>query len=409
MKRRVLRLLLLILPFGMFWCMLAAQVAVKGKRVYTMAGPVLKDAVVLLEGGKIRAVGPADEVAVPAGWEMVEAEVVTPGLIDARSVVGLSGILNQQQDQEQIDEGGPIQPELRAYDAYNPRDPLVAWLRSFGVTTVQTGHAPGKLISGQAMIVKTVGDTVEEALLVPTSAVVGALGDDARERSKSPGTRAKMAAMLRQELLKAQEYREKLEKATEDKPIPRDLRKDVWVQVLEGKLPLLLHADRAHDILTALRIAKEFGLRLILDGGAEVYLVTEQVRAAGIPVILHPTMQRAYGDRENLSMATAARLAKEGIPFAFQSGFESYVPKTRVVLFEAAIAMRYGLPLEETLAACTRQAAEILGIADRLGTLEPGKDGDVVLFDGEPFEYTTHVLAVYVNGRKVSDGDAAWR
>lgn len=409
MRKQVLRWLLVVFPVGMVSGPLAAEIAVKGKRVYTMAGPVLEDGVVLVERGKIRTVGPAGEVAIPEGWEVVEAAVVTPGLIDARSVVGLSGILNQEQDQEQIDEGGPIQPELRAYDAYNPRDPLVAWIRSFGVTTIQTGHAPGKLISGQAMIVKTVGDTVEEALLVPTSAVVGALGNDARERSKSPGTRAKMAAMLRQELLKAQEYREKRERATADKPVSRDLRKDVWVEVLEGKLPLLLHADRAHDILTALRIAREFGLRLILDGGAEVYLVTEQVKAAGVPVILHPTMQRAFGDRENLSMATAARLANQGIPFAFQSGYESYVPKTRVVLFEAAIAMRYGLPLEEALAACTREAAEILGIADRVGTLEPGKDADLVLFDGEPFEYTTHVLAVYVNGRKVSEGDAEWR
>ncbi|HRV06848.1 MAG TPA: amidohydrolase family protein [Acidobacteriota bacterium] len=388
---------------------LEAQVAVKAKRLYTMAGPAVEDGILLAENGKISAVGRASEVAIPEGWDVVEATVVTPGLIDARSVVGLSGILNQRDDQEQVDPAEAIQPELRALDAYNPRDPLVAWIRSFGVTTVQTGHAPAKLVAGQAMIVKTVGDTVEDALVVPTSAVVGALGDAARERGKSPGTRAKMAAMLRKTLLDAQSYREKAAKASDDKPVQRDLRKDVWVQVLEGKLPLMVRADRAHDILTALRIAKEFGLRLILDGGAEAYLVEDQIREAGIPIILHATMQPAYGERENLSMATAARLQEAGIPFALQSGYETYVPKTRVVLFEAAVAAKYGLPPEEALAACTVNAARILGVEDRVGSLEVGKDADFVLFDGDPFEYTTHVLGVYVEGRRVSDGDSEWR
>jgi imidazolonepropionase-like amidohydrolase len=386
---------------------LQAQTAFKARRVYTMALEPLADGVVLVRDGKIEAVG--SRLAIPPGYTVHEAEVITPGLVDAHTVVGLTGYLNQNHDQEQTENSSPIQPQLRAVDAYNPEDRLVGWVRSFGTTTIHTGHGPGKLISGQTMIVKTAGRTVEEALVRPWAAVACTLGVSARENEGSPGTRAKAAAMLRARLLEAQAYMKRQEKPGKGDPPARDLEKEALAAVLRGEVPLLVTAHRAADLLTALRIAEEFKIRLWLDGAAEVGLVMDQVRQSGFPVIIHPPMQRAFGETENLSMETPARLAAAGVPFALQTGFEGYVPKTRVLLFEAAVAARYGLAPEAALRAATLGAAEILGIADRVGSLEPGKDADLVLFDGDPLEYTSHVVGVFIEGRKVSEGDAEWR
>ncbi len=387
----------------------SGQIAVRGETVHTLAGPAIEDGVVLIDDGRVTSVGPASEIAIPPGYEVFSAAVVTPGLIDAHTVVGLSGYLNQPHDQDHLEASAPIQPQLRAMDAYNPDERLVDWVRSFGVTTIHTGHGPGSLISGQTMVVKTVGRTVEEAVVKPVAAVAATLGPSAREQGRAPGTRSKAVAMLRAELLKAQEHRRKLESAAEGGEPARDLARETLVGVLRKEVPLLVTVNRANDILTALRVAREFDIDLILDGVAEAHLILDEIRESGFPVIVHPPMQRAFGELENLSMETPAKLREAGIRFAFQSGFESYVPKTRVLLFEAAVGARYGLTFEETLAAATIEAARILGIDDRVGSLEVGKDADLVLFDGDPFEYTSHVEAVLINGRLASQGDAEWR
>ncbi|HKS28565.1 MAG TPA: amidohydrolase family protein [Pyrinomonadaceae bacterium] len=382
----------------------AQQVAVRGETVYTMAGEPIKDGVVLVNNGKIERVGAASQIRIPAGYRQLRARVVTPGLIDARSVVGLSGYLNQPTDQSQLELSSAIQPELRAFDAYDARERLVEWLRRFGVTTVHTGHAPGALISGQTMIVKTVGDNVEQAVMVPTAMISASLGPPGFGQSgKPPGTRAKEMAMLRAEFLKAREYLNKQTAAKEDQKPARDLRLEALASVLRREIPLLVSADRSQDIITALRLAKEFNIRLVLDGAAEAYLVIDQIKAAGVPVIIHPTMERAGGESENLSMETAAALRRAGIPIALQSGYETYVPKVRVVLFEAGVAAANGLSFTDALATITIDAARILGIANRVGSLEAGKDADLALFDGDPFEYTSHVTGVIVNGKVVSE------
>lgn len=384
----------------------APPLVIHGDVVHTMAGPAIPAGMVVIEEGKVARVGPAAEMAVPAGARVVRGKVVTPGLIDAHTVVGLTGWLNQPQDQDQLDEGDPVQPELRAIDSYNPRERLVEWVRGFGITTIHTGHAPGALVSGQTMVVKTVGDTVETAALKPAAMVAVTLGDDARpdDAKKSPGTRSKAVAMLRGELVKARDYVRRRGLADPEKKVDRDLRREVFVDVLDGKLPLLVTVNRATDIDAALRVATEFGVRIVLDSAAEAYLATDRIKAAGTPVIVHPTMRRAgQGETENLGFETAAKLRAAGIPLALQSGYEGYVPKTRVVLFEAAVAAANGLTTEEALAAITIDAAQILGVGDRVGSLAPGKDGDVAVFDGDPFEYTTHCTAVVIDGTVVSD------
>lgn len=383
----------------------AQDVAVRAGVLHTMEGAPLRDAVVLVRDGRIAAVGPSSELEIPAEFEVLEAAVVTPGLVDAHSVVGLAGWLNDRHDQEQLEASEPIQPELRALDAYNPREPLVAWLRGYGVTTVHTGHAPGAVISGQTLVAKTWGETVDEAVRVPLAMVAATLGDAALREDGPPGTRSKAVAILRAELQRAREYAARAAAAAEDdevEPPDRDLRLEALARVLAREVPLLITAHRAHDILTALRIAEEFGLRLVLDGAAEAYLVTDAIREAEVPVIVHPTMSRTFGETENLSMETASLLMEAGIPVALQSGYESYVPKTRVVLFEAAIAAANGLTFDQALGAITRDAARLLGLEERIGSVAVGKDGDLALFDGDPFEYTTHCVGVVIEGTVVS-------
>jgi imidazolonepropionase-like amidohydrolase len=383
--------------------LVAQQVAVRGETVYTMAGAPIRDGVVLIKDGKIERVGPASQVRIPEGYRTLTAKVVTPGLVDAHSTVGLAGALNQPHDQDQLDRGSAVQPELRAFDAYNARETLVEWLRGHGVTTVHTGHGPGATISGQTMVVKTVGDHVGAALVDSMTMIAMTLGPSVgRNYNGNPGTRSRGVLLLRNELIKAQEYAKK-QKGPADKRGARDLKLEALARVVSGEIPALITAQGVTEILAALRLQQEFGFKLVLDGAAEAYLVMDEIKAAGVPVILHPTMVRTSGETENATLETAKKLVDAGIPVALQSGFEGYVPKTRVVLFEAALAAANGLTLEQALRTITIDAAKAIGQEKRVGSLERGKDGDLALFDGDPFEYTSHVCAVVVGGRVVSE------
>ena len=414
----------------------AAQVAVRAETLHTVSGPPIQNAVVIAGAdGKIEWVGPAADANIPDGARVLEAAVVTPGLVDPHSVVGLSGALNSNvgpvRDQDQLERSSPIQPDLRAIDAYDANETLVEWVRSYGVTTLHTGHGPGALISGQTMIAKTRGRNVEQATLVPARMLAATLGNAVSSNFQSPGTSSKGVAMLRGALIGAQEYLEQVRKAenpgnagilpasegpgaeqsgdavsSDDdgdakpapKPPPRDLAKEALGQVLDGELSLLITANTVPEIAAALRLQHEFGFDLVLDGAAESYLLLDEIREAGVPVVLHPTMSRV----RNGSFETAAKLADAGIPFAIQTGFEGYVPKTRVLLWEAAIAAANGLGQERALEAITLSAARILGIDDRVGSVEVGKDADLALFDGDPFEYTSHICGVIIESEVMS-------
>ncbi len=372
-----------------------AQIAVKGDTVYTGNGNSIVDGIVLIKNGKIDKVGKQSSIKVPNNYEVVEAKVVTPGFIDARSTVGFSGKYNVDTDQDQLEKSNPIQPELRAIDAYNAKEDLVTYLRDLGITTVHTGHGPGALISGQTMIVKTDGKTVNESVLAPAKMLAISLGRNLDRAFNRPGTRSKAVAMLRQELIKAQDYADKRKSGSNN---ATNLGMEALADLLEGKFTAVVTVHKANDILSALRVQKEFGFPMVLDGVAEAYLVMDEIKAANVPVFVHPTMIRPYGDSKNASMETAAKLYDAGIPFAFQSSYESYVPKTRVVSYEAGIAVANGLDREVALQKLTLGAAKLLGIDKSVGSLEKGKDADLALFDGDPFEYTTHVTNVIING-----------
>lgn len=359
-------------------------------------GEILSNGRILVKNGIIEAVGSQSEIEAPNGAIRWGAQVVTPGFIDAHTVVGLAGYLNDPgSDQDQLDRSSAIQPELRALDAYNPKEPLVAHLRNHGVTTIQTGHAPGAIVSGQSLIIKTSAQQAEEAL-VPESMLTFSLGGVISGAFSKPGTRAKATAMIRQELFKAADYAKKRADGTLSST---NLGMEALADLLDGRTQALVSVHKAQDILTALRLQKEFGFPMVLDGVAEIYLVLDQVKESGVSVVLHPTMLRATGDAINVSMETAALLAKEGIPFAFQSGFENYVPKTRVVLYEAGVAVNNGLSPRLAVQHLSLYAAQLLGIDQRVGSLEVGKDADLVLFNGDPFEYTTTVDQVMIDGQ----------
>ena len=378
--------------------------------VHPVSSPPIKNGCIVIHDGHIVKVSTAADIK-PTGQEkVIRCAVATPGLVDARGTVGLTGQYNIPHDQDMLERSKPIQPELRAIDAFNPRERLVEWVRQFGTTTVHTGHAPGELVSGRTMICKTYGDTINEVVIVPDAMIACTLGESGlKSQDKSPGNRSKSMAMLRQRLIEAQEYARKHAAVTDsdDKDEPEDFPKrnlqlEALASALNGDMPLLIHAHRTHDIMNALRLAKEFDIKIVIDGGSEAYRVMDEIKEAGVPVIVHPQLIRMYGEMENASFTTAAKLADAGIPIAMQTGYESYVPKVRVLVFEAAQAAAHGLGRERALRACTLDSARLLGVDDRVGSLEPGKDADIALWDGDPFEWTTHCVGVIVDGKQVS-------
>ena len=388
---------LLLMPF-----IAHSQTAIKAEVIYTISGGIIKNGVVLIKDGKIEKVGTAKEISIPKNYAVVSSKVVTPGFIDARSVVGLSGALNIPTDQDQLEKSSPIQPELRAIDAYNPEEKLVAYVRDFGVTTMHTGHGIGALVSGQTMVVKTKPGKIDEVTLVPVEMLAMTIGASVEGNFASPGTKAKQIAMIRSEFLKAQAYLQKQNDKDTAKRPAIDLKYEALGKLLKGEVKALITVNSTNDIMNAIRLAKEFNFKLVIDGAAEAYRSIDEIKASKAEVILHSTMARNAGDMVNMTRESAAILTAANIQVSIETGYEGYVPKTHVLLFEAALAVTYGLPYEEGLKSITLNPAKLLGIDKRVGSIEQGKDADLVLFDGDPFEYLTKVSKVMIDGQWVS-------
>lgn len=386
-----------------FLSMTNAQVAIKAETIYTVSGTPIKNGTVLVKDGKIENVGTG--ITIPSNYKIYETKVLTPGLIDSRSLVGISGALNIPVDQDQLDKTSPIQPELRAIDAYNPEETLVKMVRDYGITTIHTGHGIGALVSGQTMIAKTRPGTVETVTIEPLSMLAMTLNPSVGRNFTSPGTSAKQMAMVRSELIKAQTYQKKQEDKDESKRPAKDLQMEVLLKLLSGEIKALITVNSSKDIMTAIRLAKEFNLKLVLNGAAEAYRLIPQIKEAKAEIILHATMARNGGDMANMTRESAALLTAAGIPVSIESGYESYVPKTRIVLFEAGQAMVHGLSFDDALRSITLNPAKLLGIDKRVGSIEKGKDADLVLFDGDPFEYLTKVKMVFIDGEIMTESE----
>lgn len=383
------------------------RVAVLAGRLHTVAGAPIENGVVLIEGGKIRAVGPRGQVAIPAGTPVLTAAVVTPGLIDTHTVVGLSGQLNVPADQDHDELSDPNQADLRVLDGFNPNEPLLEFLRRQGVTVIHALPGRANVLAGQTGIFRTQGRTAEQMALRAPAGLLVNLGEvpKASYAGRLPTTRMGTASLVRSVLAQAQNHARKRAAAKDpEKQPPYNPKLEALEPVLARQVPVIFSAHRADDLATALRLAKEFDLRAVLDLATEGYLIAEDLATARVPVIVHPTMQRV-GSMEtfNSHLCNAALLARHQVPLAIGTGFEGYVPKTRVLRYEAALAMVNGLGFDRALRAITLDAAKLLGIDDRFGSLEAGKVADLVLYDGDPFEHVTHVTHTILGGRVVYD------
>ena len=379
------------------------DLVVRVGRLHTGAGATLSDAVVHVENGRVFAVGRAADVETPEGARELRAAEATPGFIDAHTSAGLSGLRNVPAVLDQDERSDPDQSALRAIDAFDPRDPLLRYLLEHGVTLVQSGPGPINPIAGQAGIFRTHGTAADEMAVRFPSAMVFNLGEAPKQTysEQGPTTRMGTAALIRSRLQAGRAYRNESERLFGGGPEP-DPGLEALGAVADGDLPAIFLARRADDILTAARIAREFDLRAAIAGATEAYLVRDLLREAGLPVLVGPVMERVFSpETENASYENAALLAEAGIAIAIRTGFESYVPKNRVLLFEAAVAAANGLGRARALHAITLGAAELLGVAADYGSLEVGKVADLVLFDGDPFEYRSHVTAVVVAGEVV--------
>ena len=376
-------------------------IVVHASRVHTGTGPPIDNGVVVVHDGKIVSVGRAGDVQEPGGATVIRTAQISPGLIDAFTVAGLSGAWNIPADQDQDEPSDPNQSDLRVLDGFNPLEPLLEYLRANGVTTVHT--TPGRVnpIAGSTGVFRCDGRTAEVAALNKGFAMLVNLGEVPKEafKAKGPQTRMGTAALVRKQLAEAQAYKDK--KST----VPLNPKHEAWLPALEGKVPVIFAAHRADDIRTALRIAEEFKLKPVIALGTEAWMLADELAKKKVPVIVHPAMQRAGGTMETMHtlLANAAILQKAGVPVLLGTAYEGYVPKIRNLRSEAAMAAVNGLGHAQAMKAITLDGAKFLGIDKDHGSLEVGKIADLVLYDGDPFEHSTHVLLTIMNGKVVYD------
>ncbi len=348
---------------------------------------------IIVQDGKILYVGSS---ALVKNMPIYKAKHVTPGLIDTFSVVGLSGAWNIPADQDQDELSDPNQAELRVLDGFNPREPLFDFLQANGTTVVHSTPGRRNPLAGSSGIFRADGTTAENAAIRPVAAVLVNLGESAK--GKGPTTRMGVAALVRKAFTEAQTY-------AANPPAVKNAKLAALIPALLGKVPVYFAAHRKDDIQTALRIAREFNLKPVIALGTEAYRMTDELKKAGVPVVVHPTMQRAGGSMETLHSFTgnAAALDTAGIPVTICTGFEGYVPKTRVLRHEAAMAVAAGMDHERALRAITINAAKLLDIDKDYGSIEVGKVADLVLYDGDPFEHATQVTRTLMRGKVVYD------
>jgi imidazolonepropionase-like amidohydrolase len=374
-------------------------------RIHTASGPPVEHGAVVVEDGVITAVQTEKEVAIPADALVLTAAEVTPGMIDPFCVAGLTGAWNIPADQDQDELSDPNQAELRVLDGFNPNEPLLEFLRANGITVVHTTPGRQNVIAGQSGVFRCDGHTIDAAVVKRTAALLVNLGEvpKAAYPGKTPQTRMAVARLVRDAFAQATAYRAK--KAADAAKMPPNPKHEALLLALDGKVPVFFAAHRADDVSTALRLAEEFKLKPVIALGTECYRMADQLKSAGVPVVVHPTMQRAGGSMETLHgfIGNAAVLADRGVPVCIGTAFEGYVPKVRVLRHEAAVAAANGLGHERALKAVTIDAAKLLGIADKYGSIEKGKVADLVLYDGDPFEHRTHVTATLMGGKVVYD------
>jgi imidazolonepropionase-like amidohydrolase len=381
------------------------SVAIVDGYVVPIEGPPLQNGTVLIQDGIITAVGA--EVEVGEDVEVVDAsgKWVLPGFIDAHAHLGVweegegwaGADVNEMTD--------PNGARLRALDAINPADEGFSDALAGGVTSCVVKPGSGNPIGGQTVAIKTWGRMVDEMVIKSPASVKSALGENPKrvygDKDKLPSTRLGVAAVIRDELTKAQDYQAKRDEALRKKePFERDPSAEVLVRVLQGELPWCQHTHRADDIATAIRLAEEFGYRLVINHATEAYLLADVIAERGIPCIVGPLFHtRSKVEVRNRSLATAGKLANAGVTVALTT--DHPVVAIDFLVHQATFAVREGMSREDALRSITINPASILGFADRVGSLAEGKDGDVVIWSGDPLDVLQRAERVFVSGHEV--------
>lgn len=382
------------------------MIAIVGGKVYTMQGQVLDPGTVLMEHGKITAVG--QDLTVPAQATVVPAagKYIFPGFIDAHCHVGIIEEIYQTEGDDANEVTDPITPHLRALDAINPEDLGFADAVAGGITTVCVSPGSANVIGGEMLAMKTHGIIVDQMVIKSPVGLKIAFGENPKRvygnQNKAPNTRMATAGLLREALTKAGNYMRKHQHGiSEPGNIPdTDLRMDVLVRVLRREIPVRAHAHRADDIASAVRIAEEFGLRLVIEHCTEGHKIANYLAQKGIPAVVGPNIStRSKVELKDRDVRTSAVLAQAGVPVALMTDHPE-IPIQHLRLC-AGLAVREGLPEELALEAITIQGARVLGIEDRVGSLAVGKDADLVVLDGHPLELQTKVEKVFINGNQV--------
>lgn len=363
------------------------MILIKNAKIYTMAGDVIENGSILIKEGIIEEVG--EDLIAPLGVETIDAEgrMLTPGFVDAHCHLGLfeEGIGFEGSDgNEMVD---PVTPQLRAIDAINPMDISFREAYEGGVTTAVTGPGSANVIGGSFLAIKTYGDRVDNMVIKDPVAMKIAFGENPKRvydsQKKSPVTRMATASMLRETLFKARTYMEKKDDEDISKRPDYDMKMEALLPVLRKEIPLKAHAHRADDIFTSIRIAKEFDVDLTLDHCTEGHLIADELAKEGRAAIVGPTFgSRSKFELQNKSFQTPKVLVEAGVKIAITTD-APVIPLQHLALC-AGLAVNDGLDEMEALKAITINAAEISGIEDRVGSIEKGKDADIVIFDGNP-------------------------
>ena len=363
---------------------------IKNGFIYTMNDEIIENGSILIKDGKIAAVG--KDLDIPSEAEVIDAEgrMITPGFIDAHCHLGMwedSIGFEGSDGNEMVD---PLTPQLRGIDAINPMDVTFREAYEGGVTTAVTGPGSANVIGGTFLAIKTYGHRVDDMVIKDPIAMKIAFGENPKRvyngQKKSPVTRMATAALLRETLYSAKTYMEKMENLEDESKKPDyDMKMEALIPVLKKEIPLKAHAHRADDIFTALRIAKEFDVDITLEHCTEGHLIAEDLAKEGKPAVVGPT----FGDRskyelKNKTFDTPRVLYEAGVKIAINT--DSPVIPLQHLSLCAGLAHKAGLPMIEALKAITINPAEIIGIDNRVGSIEVGKDADIVLFDGNPIK-----------------------
>lgn len=353
---------------------------------------------VLIEGGTIRSLGP--DVTVPADAEVIDAggKWLLPGLVDAHTHLGVHEEGEGWAGNDSNEMTDPVMAGVRALDAVNPFDTGFDDALAGGVTTANINPGSGNPIGGQAVALHTHGRYLEEMVLRAPSGLKSALGENPKriysEKKQTPSTRLGTALVIRQAFMDAQNYLAKAD------PAARDPHLEALGMVLRREIPWRQHAHRADDIATALRLADEFGYELVLDHGTEAHLLADVLAGRGVPVLIGPLFTtRSKVELRGRSMANPGKLAAAGVEISIIT--DHPVVPINFLIYQAALAVKEGLDRDEALRAVTINPARVLGLGNRLGSLEPGKDADVVLWSGDPLDVMQRALKVWIGGREV--------